>query len=106
MMVNQWKSRAFISSHIPRCRQRRIQQLMGINFTSDLGHYLGVPLHRGRATCATLKYILDKLQSKLASWKSSLLSVEGRHILVQDTLTTVPLYTMQLQWVPTSIVML
>lgn len=36
-------------------------------------------------------------------WKSSLLSLVGRVVLIRDTLTIIPFCIMQKQWIPTSI---
>lgn len=43
------------------------------------------------------------MHSRLQSWKANLLNKAGRHTLVQTTLSTIPLYTMQTCWLPSGV---
>ncbi|AES77667.1 hypothetical protein MTR_7g013500 [Medicago truncatula] len=40
--------------------------------------YIGIPIFKGKPKFIHLKYILDKVKSKLAIWKGSLLTIMGR----------------------------
>ena len=54
--------------------------------------YLGSPIiHKGRVGNA-FNFILDKVQSKLAGWKSRLLSKLGRLVLAKSAATPIAEY--------------
>lgn len=46
------------------------EQELNILSTQDLGTYLGFPLRHRKPSIAKLNFAIDKLASKLASWKS------------------------------------
>ncbi|CAL2229176.1 unnamed protein product [Prunus armeniaca] len=68
--------------------------------SANMGKYLGVPLVQGRFTKATYRAVLVKVQAKLSSWKSQLLSMVGRITLIQSIASSIPLYTMQAAKLP------
>lgn len=77
--------------------------LSPIQFTSDLGRYLGFPLVRGRVKNADFNFLLEKINSRLSSWKSKLLNKAGRVALANSVLTSIPVHVMQTMWVPAGI---
>ncbi|KAK3183154.1 hypothetical protein Dsin_030440 [Dipteronia sinensis] len=60
-------------------------------------------LIHGRVTKDTYKEILEKAQSKLATWKSSTLSFARRCTLIKDVSSTIPIYAMQSSKLPIEI---
>ncbi|KAK8488859.1 hypothetical protein V6N11_071059 [Hibiscus sabdariffa] len=58
--------------------------------------YLGLPLGARRNLVASWEPVIKKLSSKLANWKSSLLSFGGRLTLVKAVLSALPMYYMLL----------
>ncbi|KAF7844636.1 putative RNA-directed DNA polymerase [Senna tora] len=78
---------------------------MGFTGTSthDLGKYLGVPIIHGRRTKHTYSFIVDKVQNRLSSWKSSSLSLAGRVTLVQSVTSAIPSYVMQTVELPVTV---
>jgi hypothetical protein len=48
-------------------------------------------------------FIIEKMQSRLASWKNKLLNKSGRLTLATSVLTSIPSYYMQIAWLPQSI---
>lgn len=62
--------------------------------------YLGVPTINGRSSKREYQYLVDKVNGKLAGWKSKTLSLAGRATLIQSALSTIPLYTMQTTKLP------
>lgn len=94
------KSKAYFSKNVPSQDRRRISRTLGIQETDSLGKYLGVPLINGRVTTTTYRYILEKVQAKLAGWKAKSLSLAGRITLATSVLTSLPLYTMQSTLLP------
>ncbi|KAK7857681.1 putative ribonuclease h protein [Quercus suber] len=98
--VNWGKSRIFFSSNIPRRRKRQLCRKMGIEATNNLGRYLGFPiLHQGR-NGNSFNFVLERIQSKLAGWKTKLLSRVGRMVLVQTAAAPIVDYYMQCHAIP------
>ncbi|PPR84330.1 hypothetical protein GOBAR_AA36382 [Gossypium barbadense] len=81
---NYSKSLLFTSPNVLVEVVKGIASCSKIFHCTDLGHYLGVPLHSGHITKHTYAYLLDKLKKPLASWKANQLSLVGRAILVQS----------------------
>lgn len=70
-------------------------ETLGIQATSQLGKYLGFPLkHKGTGR-NQYNFIVDRIISKLAGWKSKLLSFVGKTVLVKSVMTAIPNYVMQ-----------
>jgi len=67
---------------------------------SNLGKYLGFQIHRGRIKKEDFSSIMDRVSSKLASWKGRLLNKPVRVTLANSVLTAIPAYSMQIQWLP------
>lgn len=61
---------------------------------------LGIPIRHGKINRNHYNFILDKMKTKLASWKASSLSFAGRKVLVQSVMATIPVYAMQTQKLP------
>ncbi|KAJ4768098.1 RNA-directed DNA polymerase (reverse transcriptase)-related family protein [Rhynchospora pubera] len=62
--------------------------------------YLGLPLTLRRPDRLVFQGLIDKVQDKLAGWKSSLLSRAGRLVLARSVLSTVPVYFMSVFKLP------
>ncbi|CAL1356335.1 unnamed protein product [Linum trigynum] len=71
--------------------------------TQDLGRYLGVPVLHGRTTKDTYRYILDRIDQRLAGWKADNLSLAGRVTLAVSVLNAIPSYAMQTAVLPAGI---
>jgi hypothetical protein len=55
--------------------------ILGVSSTPDLGKYLGFPLKLNGRNARDFNFIVEKVQAKLSSWKSKLLSPAGRVVL-------------------------
>ncbi|KAJ4755660.1 RNA-directed DNA polymerase (reverse transcriptase)-related family protein [Rhynchospora pubera] len=62
--------------------------------------YLGLPLTATRPTKEIYQQLIEKLENKLAGWKSKLLSRAGRLTLVSSVLTSVPIFFMSAFMLP------
>jgi hypothetical protein len=71
--------------------------------TDNLGRYLGVPLIQDRISLNTYRGIIDKVQAKLSSWKSQVLSLPGRLTLIHAVTSAIPIYTMQTAKLPVNV---
>ena len=73
---------------------------IGIGETHNLGKYLGFPIiHKGRRQ-NEFQFVVERVQAKLASWKSKCLSPAGRLVLIKAAVSSIPKYTMQCYKLP------
>lgn len=93
--VNRSKSSLFFSKNIPPDLKGRIKRIMGIKISAEIGHYLGFPLSMERKSMNKFQYIVNKVKSKLAAWKSNCLTTVERVTLAKSVLSSIPLYPMQ-----------
>ncbi|KAI5339865.1 hypothetical protein L3X38_019138 [Prunus dulcis] len=103
-IANYDKSAVFGSPNTPKEVAKEISCICGSPQTSDLGKYLGMPLLHTRGTHATYKKLLDRVHSRLASWKGKLLSYAGRATLIQAVTSSIPIYAMQTTKLPWNLV--
>ena len=78
----------------------RISDILGIQSTSSLGKYLGIPIKSPGSSPQDFNFIMDRVKQKLAGWKANLLSLAGRAVLVQAASSTIPTYAMQCSYLP------
>ncbi|KAG8369646.1 hypothetical protein BUALT_Bualt14G0035300 [Buddleja alternifolia] len=100
LMVNRGKSKVFFAKCTKRRDKRRIAMELGFGCTENLGKYLGVPITHGRASPGTYRSLIDRVQSRLSSWKAKLLNFAGRLTLVKSVMAALPIHTMQSAWLP------
>ena len=100
-MVSKNKSHILFSLNVARRRRRRrLCNKMGVSETSELGRYLGFPLlHQGRNDNA-FNFVAEKIQAKLAGWKSRLLSRARRLVLIKSAVAPIADYYMQCHVLP------
>lgn len=101
--MNLLKSKIWLSTNIPRQKDGSLSTLCGIPLSHDLGTYLGLPIIHSKVTRSTYSYVIEKVLRKLASWKGKVLSYAGRRTLIQFSLNSIPLYTMQSAFLPVSL---
>lgn len=78
-------------------------QITQMLFTNNLEKYLGFKLYHGRISKDQFSHVLDRVSSKLTSWKGRLLNKPGRLTLKNAVLSSIPSYGMQTQWYPQSV---
>ncbi|KAA3474835.1 GTP cyclohydrolase 1-like [Gossypium australe] len=93
------KSKMFFSKGVDTSLSDQISQLFSFQKVRNLGNYLGVLLHN-RVTRSTLKFVIDKVKSKLQNWDARKLSLAGRVTLAQSVLLAIPSYFMQTMAIP------
>ncbi|CAJ2643293.1 unnamed protein product [Trifolium pratense] len=103
LKINLSKSRAFYSTGTPSAKIDKLTSISGIRSTTSLDKYLGFPILKGRAKRSDFHFIINKMQSRLASWKNRLLNKPGRLALASSVLSSIPTYYMQVSWLPQSI---
>jgi hypothetical protein len=100
--VNFDKSKLYCSPNVCRELATEISNTCGSPLTNDLGKYLGMPLIHSRVSKSTYSDLIDKVQSRLAGWKSNSLSMAGRLTLLQAVNASIPIYAMQTAKLPIS----
>nr|KYP51246.1 Putative ribonuclease H protein At1g65750 family [Cajanus cajan] len=103
LRVNLTKSKFVSSRRVSLRRIDTLEGLLGIGHTARIGKYLGVPMTHGQPRCADFYDVLDKIQIRLAAWKSKLLNKAGKLCLVKSTISSIPVYSMQTLWLPQAV---
>jgi len=103
LKINLSKSRALFSSGIPPAKIHKLTTISGIRSTTSLDKYLGFPILKGRPKRSDFLFIIEKIQNRLATWKSKLLNKTGRLALASFVLSSIPTYYMQINWLPQNI---
>lgn len=101
--INELKSKLIFSPNTPEECKDLFQTTINVRENENLGTYLGLPLTHKRPSRAQVQFVVDKVRSKLASWKTRFLSKAGRLCLINSTLSTIPAYYMQATFLPSSI---
>ncbi|KAL5559046.1 hypothetical protein UlMin_035257 [Ulmus minor] len=96
---NPRKSNIFFSSKASGQSSGLISALLGFDKISPSSAYLGLPLFRsGRSN--DFNFLVEKMESKLAGWKSKVLSKAKRLVLIKSIALSLPVYTMQSMKLP------
>lgn len=77
-------------------------QTFQINYTSNLGSYLGFPL-KPKYSTSDFNFIIHNIRQRLQGWKMSSLSFSGRNQLITATLNQIPNYYMRVFNLPKKI---
>ena len=98
--VSHTKSRIFFSLNVPALIKHSIYDSLGFLPTDFLGKYLGFPILHRRQPSFDFHIITERVQAKLAGWKSRLLSPSLKLVLIKLAVTPIPEYVMQCMSVP------
>ena len=101
--INLSKSKVLFSPNVKPDVASRLCRILGVSSTQDIGKYLGFPLRSNGRNSRDFNFIVEKVQSKLTSWKSKLLSPAGRVVLIQSVTSSLPAYYMQNTALPSTI---
>jgi ribonuclease HI len=101
--INLAKSKAFFSPNVTPHMRHHLCDILGVSSTPDLGKYLRFPLRIHGRNARDFRFIVEKVQAKLSTWKSKLLSPAGRVVLIQAVTSSIPAYYMQNAALPSSI---
>ncbi|XP_019174227.1 PREDICTED: uncharacterized protein LOC109169788 isoform X1 [Ipomoea nil] len=98
--VSLQKSQIHFSKNVDYELAERLTMLAGIQSTTNLGRYLGVPSIHGRVTTNLFTPLMEIINSRLEGWKGKNLTLAGRVILAQSVLSATPYYMMQSMLLP------
>lgn len=94
------KSRTFFSNGVSRAKVDKHSAISSIRNTTSLDRYLGFPIMKGRAKKADFQFVIEKMKTRLASWKNHFLNKARRLALATSVLSSIPNYYMQIFWLP------
>ena len=86
-----------------RDKRELLSDILGFWSTPSLGKYLGIPIKHVRHSNQDFNFVLDRVKQKLAGWKSNLLSMASRSVLIQASSSTIPAYVMPCAQLPNKI---
>jgi ribonuclease HI len=101
-IVNASKSTIY-SGSISNARLLHIANSIGFSIGTMPFWYLGVPIFKGKPKRVHLQPIADRIKSKLAAWKASLLSIAGRLQLVKSVVQSMLVYSISVYSWPVSL---
>lgn len=92
--VNRDKSFAFFSPNTLEDLRNEMANMFNLTWASRLGKYLGTFVDDHKDRNRNFKILVDKMNSRLAGWKSKILSQAGRLTLIHSTLCSDIIYPM------------
>jgi hypothetical protein len=101
--VSKAKSRILFSPNVSDTMQQFIVTKLGFSSTLSLGKYLGFPIFSKGRYVSDFHFIIERIQSKLAGWKTRVLSPTGRLVLLKFAVNPIPDYLMQCAIIPAKV---
>ena len=99
--VSMEKSRIYFSPNVQAEKKSGIYSRLGIQATTNIRNYLGFPINHKWVPRNRMNFIVERVMSKLAGWKSRFLSFTGRSMLVKSVMSTILNYVIQATALPT-----
>ncbi|KAL6178929.1 hypothetical protein ACLB2K_050446 [Fragaria x ananassa] len=83
--VNLQKSNVVFSGNVPQATSQELAYILGVESVEKHKKYLGIPTLVDRSKSGTFAYLKDNLSKKLTGWRSKLLIVAERELLIKAT---------------------
>lgn len=99
-IISESKSKVYFSPNVDRDTREDLCDTLEFHSTPSLGKYLGIPIKHTCPSSQDFNFFLDRVKQKLSGWKANLLSMAGRVVLIQFSLSTIPAYAMQCTALP------
>ncbi|XP_071939022.1 uncharacterized protein [Coffea arabica] len=103
--VNIAKSAFYASARATDTQRALVSTTLGYQCQVFPFRYLGVPMIRGRVTCAVFDALLGKVRQKLFHWSSKMLSMGGKIVLLRSVLCSLPVYLLQVLQPPKAVLL-
>ncbi|KAF6172122.1 hypothetical protein GIB67_029540 [Kingdonia uniflora] len=97
------KSKLFLGA-MSNTKKQRVKAILGFDEGCLPTTYLGIPLVQGRVTRTLLRPLVEKIKRRATGWAGSLLSLQGRVVLVQSVLSSISIYSMGIYKWPASLI--
>jgi hypothetical protein len=101
--INYSKSAIIFSKNTIGRISTNICQFLSLKKTSPTTKHLGLPLELNRAKSSSFQDLVEKIQNRVAGWKTKLLSQAARTTLISNVAASIPTYTMSSLLLPKSI---
>ena len=83
--------------------KEQIKQLFGARVMTECERYLGLPIATGKSKVNTFKDLQEKITKRVMGWKEKTISKAGREVLIKTVAQAIPMYSLSLFKLPTSI---
>jgi hypothetical protein len=93
LKINYQKSEIFVLEATTK-KQKEVADLFNCNIGSFPMKYLGVMLDRYYMSSLDFAYVYQKVEKRVPTWQSCLLSYGGKMILTESCLSSIPNYVM------------
>lgn len=101
-VINFEKSKMYTGAMTP-ARRMMLAHFSGFSAGSLPFQYLGCPIFKGRPKCIHFQYLVDRIKTKLATWKGALLTIMGRVQLVKSIIHGMLVYSFHIYRWPTKL---
>ena len=92
---------------VPKKMDHNVRQSIyghcNLRVSSDFGNYLGIKISPNKLRKTDYLGLLDKTKDRIRGWQAKLLNMAGRCTLIKAVLNTYPLYVMQTNIIPISV---
>lgn len=99
--VGPQKSSIWFSRCTPEVTRLQISQIFELNVTNIEVKYLGAPVVSAKES---YDFLLQKVSSRLQTWKGRTLSHAGRVVVIKSVLQALPIYFMSTDRIPESVI--
>ena len=82
----------------------KFAKILGCKVGSFPVTYLSLPLCKGQANEEVWNPVIEKVETKLSTWKTSYLSLGGRITLIKALMGNLPIYFMSILKCPISVI--
>ncbi|KAJ4780270.1 RNA-directed DNA polymerase (reverse transcriptase)-related family protein [Rhynchospora pubera] len=100
LVVNPAKSKIWLSKGCDETAWARVQRVVRAEAAQAHEKYLGSYIKQPTSASLTGKMLVEKINGKLAGWKSAMLSHAGRLVLIKSVLASLPVYYMTTEQIP------
>jgi hypothetical protein len=101
--INYSKSGVIFSKNTTGQTTTNLCHLLNLKKVSPTTKHLGLPLELNRAKSSSFQGLIEKIQNRVAGWKTKLLSQAARSTLISNVAASIPSYTMSSLFLPKTI---
>ncbi|KAA3472533.1 reverse transcriptase [Gossypium australe] len=90
--VNFNKSTIFFSSNTAEGAKNKISEVLGVQCSTNIEKYLGLPNVVGRKKKESFQNLKNKINQRICHWSSKCLSQRGKEVFIKSVLQAIPTY--------------
>jgi hypothetical protein len=99
LKINYHKSEVMVLG-VPREESAKIAKLLNCKEGALPMRYLGIPVSNMKLYYVDLLCVGVKVEKSVSAWQGLHLSSRGKYILMENSLSSLPIYTMGVCWLP------